>query len=76
MSKLLTWLFAAFMLFEFVSAQAGAYNQCSLGGVMYGNYGFGTALFGWIFMALIIIALIVFIVWMVRQLAKDERRKK
>jgi len=40
---------------------------------MHMGYGFG---FGWVFMNLIFVALILFIVWMIKQISRDEKRGK
>jgi len=48
-------------------------------GGMMGNLGydfFGMWIFGWLFMALISIALVLFIVWLVKQLQSPRRKKK
>jgi len=43
---------------------------------MMGNYGFsGMWVFGWLFMTLIFVALILFIIWLARQLQNPRRRK-
>ena len=48
------------------------------GGMMSGFYGgFGFMwLFGWVFMILVIVTLILFIVWLFKQIQKPERRRK
>lgn len=45
------------------------------GGMMSGFYGgmYGMGLFGWTFMVLIIVALVLFIVWLVQQLQEQNR---
>ena len=39
-------------------------------GMMYGNYGFGMMFLGWIFGILVLVALGLFIAWLVKQLQK------
>ncbi len=39
-------------------------------GMMYGNYGTGMMFFGWIFGVLILVALILFIMWLAKQIQK------
>jgi len=40
------------------------------------NYGFGGMwIFGFLFMTLILVALILFIFWLIKQLQKDNRKK-
>ena len=39
-------------------------------GMMYGIYGFGMMFFGWLLGALILVALVLFIVWLVKQIEK------
>jgi uncharacterized membrane protein len=44
-------------------------------GMMSGFYGmYGMGVFGWIFMLLVFIALVLFIVWLVRQLQEGGRK--
>jgi len=60
-----------------VSADVGDNNLGGCwGGMMYGSYGTGMALFGWLFMILVIIALIIFIIWMIKQLQKNSEASK
>ncbi len=39
-------------------------------GMMYGNYGYGMMFFGWIFSILILVALVLFITWLIKQIQK------
>jgi uncharacterized membrane protein len=39
-------------------------------GMMYGSYGYGMLFFGWIFGILSLVAVVLFIVWIVKQLEK------
>lgn len=76
MNKLFFGLFVILMSIGIVSADIGDYNQCGMGGMMYGTYGIGMALLGWLFMILIVIALIVFIIWMIKQIQKNSNMSK
>ncbi len=64
---------AAFLflgMFGFGGMMGGGYN-------MMGSFGFGSMwIFGFLFMALISIALILFILWLIKQLQDDNGRKK
>ena len=44
-------------------------------GMMYGTYGGGMMFFGWAFMILVSVALILLIIWLLRQI-KDEKNRK
>ena len=41
-----------------------------MGGMMTGIYGYGGMLFGWLFGLLILVALILLIVWLIKQIQK------
>lgn len=58
---------AAFLLLFSFGFRGAGYGMMSM---MYGNYGFGMMFFGWIFGALTLIALVLFIVWLVKQIQK------
>ncbi len=62
------------LLFPF-GGMMGGFGGCGYGSMMY-NYGFGGMLFGWLFMIAFLVALILFIVWLVQQIQKNERRKR
>jgi uncharacterized membrane protein len=65
----------AVLLISFLGfAGMGGYGM--MGG-FYGNMmsGFGMGLFGWLFMFLIIIALVLFIVWLIKQIQEPNRRR-
>ena len=46
-------------------------------GMMGGYFGgmWGMSLFGWVFMILIIVALILFIIWMIKQIQEPKRKR-
>ena len=49
------------------------YGYRGMMGMMYG-YGNGMMFFGWLYGILIIVALILFIVWLIKQIQKPNRR--
>ncbi len=58
-----------------VSADAGDFGSCPVGasgmyGMMSGSYGFGGLFFGWLFGLLVVVALILLIVWLIKQIQK------
>jgi len=56
------------LLFGGVGMGFGGYGGMS--SMMYGSYGSGMMLFGWLYGVLIFVALILFIIWMVKQIQK------
>jgi uncharacterized membrane protein len=66
----LVFLFSGFGMMGF----SGNY-----GGMMSGfnNFGFGFMwLFGWLFMALLLVALVLFIIWIVKQLQEPQKKRR
>jgi len=62
---------------SFVSAHAGDNNGVAGSHGIMGNFaGWGMGFFGWVFSALIIVALIFLIIWLFKQIQKQNRRKK
>ena len=52
------------------------FGMMGFGGMM-GNYSFsGMWIFGWIFMTLIVVALVLFIIWLIKQLQTPSRGRK
>ena len=45
-------------------------------GMMYGSYGTGFMAFGWLFSALVLVALVLLIVWLIKQIQTPSRRKR
>ena len=75
MKKFILLIASIFILsLTLVFAQQPNYNGCF--GMMSGYYGFGYMVFGWIFMLLVTVGLVLFIIWLVKQLTHDNRRKK
>lgn len=72
--NLLAIVLASLSSLSFVSAQQ--YNCPGFG--MMGGYGYSGVgvVFGWIFMILALVALVLFIVWLVKQIQNNERRKR
>jgi len=77
-NKKLSWVFVlslvglVFSLTELVSADVGDGNfaGCWTGGMMGGNWGYGGMFFGWLFGILTVVALVLLIVWLVKQIQK------
>ncbi len=70
-------LFAISTLFNTFSYNRYGYGMMSMMGNYWGGYG-TMPVFGWLFMIVILIALILFIVWLVRQLQhpQEVRRRR
>jgi len=49
------------------------YGYGGMMGMMYGNYGGGMMLFGWLFGVLILIVLVLLIVWLLQQIQNPRR---
>jgi len=64
----------AVIVFLVFAGGFSGYNMMGYGGMMgmmSGAYGFGSMmLFGWIFSILLLVALVLFIVWLIKQLQK------
>ena len=74
----LVWIVAVIalivLLFGGIGMGFGGYG--GMGSMMYGSYGSGMMLFGWLYGVFILIALILFIVWLVKQITKDNRGRR
>lgn len=74
-------LAALLILFAFTSVGRMGYGgyggMMNYGyGMMSGGYGFGGMyIFGWLMMILVIIALVLFIIWLIKQISGERRRK-
>lgn len=53
----------------FVSADVGDFG-CPMMGGMYGGYGVGIMLFSWSFAILVLVALVLLIIWLIKQIQK------
>lgn len=72
--KKISSIFPAFILLtSFISAHTGEdeFAHHMVGGF----YGGGMYFFGWIFMILILVALVLFIVWLIKQIQKPKKRR-
>ena len=56
------------LIFGGVGMGFGGYG--GMMGMMYGTYGSGMMFFGWLYGVLILVALVLFIVWLARQIQK------
>ena len=63
-------------LLSFVSADTRSYG-CGMFGFsgMMGGYGTGWMFFGWIFWILILVALVLLIAWLIKQIQKPNKRR-
>ena len=76
MKKIIAFLVSIISL-SLVSAQQQYPYGNGCFGMMSGSYGFGGGfIFGWIFMILVAIALVLLIIWLVKQLQHPVRRGK
>lgn len=69
----------AFLAVFVISLLSGMMSYNSYGIGMMGNFfgGFGFMwLFGWLFMILILVALVLFIIWMVKQLQPPQQSRR
>ncbi|MFH1307984.1 MAG: hypothetical protein ABIH72_03970 [archaeon] len=73
MKKLLLVLLSIFSFFELVSADIGDYGCFSMMG---GSFGYVWMFFIGIVWILVIVALALFIIWLIRQLIEEPRRKR
>ena len=62
----LLFLFGGFGMMGF----GGTYGYGGMMGMMYGAYGSGMMLFGWLYGILILVALVLLIVWLFKQVQK------
>lgn len=71
---ILTFVFLSLVSLSFVSAQQ--YNCPGFG--MMGGYGYSGVglIFGWAFMILVLVALVLLIVWLLKQLNLTNKRRK
>ena len=71
----LVWIVIAVVLGLFLLNWLFSFGYWGYGGMMGMMYGYGAfPIFGWLFMILIIVALILFIVWLVKELHEPRRR--
>ncbi|MBS3099484.1 hypothetical protein J4462_04690 [Candidatus Pacearchaeota archaeon] len=75
------WVIAGVLIFFFVFGGFGTmgFNGCGIGGMMNWMFGAGFGfmwLFGMMLWILVMVALVLFIMWLVRQLQSPGRNKK
>ncbi len=76
-TKLIVSVFVVVLaLTSFVAAHTGVDDSAHHYGMMGGFYGWGMWNFMWIICALAVIALVLFIVWLVKQIQEPPRRKR
>ena len=71
----ITSVLSLVFVITFVSAQTYNCPMGGYGGMMSGTYGYGGAAFGWIFSILVIVALVLLIVWLIKQIQRPNRRR-
>ena len=79
-NNLLIWILGIVVLlfllggFGMMGYGTGGYGFGGMGGMMYGNYGSGMMFFGWIYGLLVLVALVLFIAWLIKQIQKPNRK--
>ncbi|MFH1325373.1 MAG: hypothetical protein ABIH49_01210 [archaeon] len=58
----------------FGAMRFGSYGYGGMRGMMYGGYGSGMMFFGWLYGILILVALVLFIVWLFKQIQNPKRK--
>ncbi len=69
MKRLLSGI-ASILALPFTAAQPTDFGSCPMGGMMYGGYGAWPMLFSWLFGILTLVALVLLIIWLLKQLKK------
>ena len=69
-NETLIWIVIAVAVLFFVFGGFGYGGYGGMMGMMYGNYGSGMMFFGWLYGILILVALVLFIAWLVKQIQK------
>jgi uncharacterized membrane protein len=69
-NETLVWVVIALAALFFVLSGFGYGGYGGMMGMMYGNFGSGMMLFSWLYGVLILVALVLFIVWLVKQIQK------
>jgi len=64
------FIFAILLAFTGLASADVNDSGCSGWGMMSGNYGLGFGLFGWVFSILVLIAIILLIIWLIKQIQK------
>lgn len=71
--NLISFLGLTTILINFISAHAGE-DEFNHHGMMSGFYGMN--FFGWLFMSLVIIALFLFVIWLINELTGNKKHKR
>ncbi|MBU2612713.1 MAG: hypothetical protein KKB62_03260 [Nanoarchaeota archaeon] len=66
----LTGIIIAVVVLFFLFGGMGFGSYSGMMGTMYGTYGYGMMFFGWIYGVLIITALVLLILWLLKQIKK------
>ena len=67
----ITFILVLLTSLSFVTADLRDNDQiCGMGSMMYGSYGTIPLIFGWTFSILVLIGLILFIIWIIKQIQK------
>ena len=69
----LIWIVVAVAAFLLIGSFGFGGAGYGMMGMMYGNYGSGMMFFGWIFGVLILVALILFIMWLIKQIQSNKK---
>lgn len=76
-NETITWILVAIAVIVVFSGFGTMRFGGGYGGMMsmmYGSYGGGMMFFGWLYGILILVALVLFIIWIVKQLQNPRRR--
>lgn len=69
----LIWVVIAVAAFLLIGSFGFGWAGYGMMPMMYGSYGSGMMFFGWIFGVLILVALILFIMWLIKQLQPNKK---
>jgi uncharacterized membrane protein len=72
MNKTILFVMALALTISLVSAQPAGFGSCPMGGMMYGSYGYGAMIVSWLFGLLVLVALVLLIIWLVKQINKNK----
>ena len=64
------FLFAIFLLTSLIGLVSADAGDCGMYNMMSGAYGMGFGIFGWIFSLLVLVALVLLIIWLTKQIQK------
>ncbi len=69
-NETLVWIILGAIVLALLFTGVGFGGYGGMMGMMYGGYGSGMMLFGWLYGILILVALVLLIVWLVQQIQK------